>query len=134
MSSSRPWNSVDEFLDLFGVDKTRNGVIDFMVMVDTLTLLYAFPEYGCFYEEVAARRMAEVKLSPLTYYQRIKCALRPIFSTSVDTFKALGFVLPEGFTTPMLVKAIARLLARDLDERYRKLAKEAAYLCKAVKK
>ena len=128
MGSSRPWKDVDEFLDLFGVDKNKKGVVDFKILVTLTALMDAFPEYGKTFHHVATWRMGELRWHGKFFYGRIRQAMKPVFDASPDTLAGLGLKITGALTVPELVKAFSKVLRVEYDEKFRILAEWTAEL------
>ena len=130
MTSSQAWHTEGDFLDMFGVDRGREGAKDFADLATATALFYRFPELGCGYYDACKRRLRELRWSPLAFYTRIKRALAPVFAADRQTLEALGLQIEaEVLTVPVLVKAVAARMAESIPDSAFADAQGMAALC-----
>lgn len=125
MNDNRPFQTVGDFLDLFGVNRDKAGAEYFCELVERAAMLRHWPELGGNPWEVAAFAMAARHISPLVYWVNMRRALAPVMETDRDALAALlGGPVGEGdsFTVYDLADALAAAIAPDVGEGQRPAA------------
>ena len=87
------WGNAEQLLELFCVDCSKNGAIDFIGLAEIGGELLQFPEYGCSFYDVAVALMRQHKLSPLVFWSRIKRHCAALMNADKSTLEALGLKL-----------------------------------------
>lgn len=125
MNENRPFQTVGEFLDLFGVQRDKRGARDFCELVERAALLRRWPELGGNPYEVALFSLSSQHISPLVYWANMRRALAPVMDTDRDALAALlgGPVGDEdSFTVYDLAAALADALRSGVGDDQRPAA------------
>ena len=100
-----------ELLDLYGIDQSKPGAQDFVVLADLYGLMSRYQDqYPCTVADLARLLMKNRKLSPMVFWSRMKRAIKPLMEADVDTLRALG--IPYGLVRENHERTCPELIAQ----------------------
>ncbi len=118
------FTTAGEFLDLFGVDRSKRGAKDFESLVYRGAVMERYPELHVNTYQVAMYDMSAGHISPLVYWSNMRRAIAPALQADRATLEALTGVRVAGegeITAYALAAAVAASLARLSVEWYAEL-------------